>query len=134
MSDRIERMTWLAASVGEVWDAITADGWLAEEVDLELRPGGDAEFRSGPETKTGWIEEAQPPREGSGPARLTFWWADDGEAATRVDLQLDPERRDADAGTRVRVVETRPLDILDLVGVPLPGTGGRTFGPALIAA
>jgi hypothetical protein len=43
---------------------------------------------------------------------------------------------DGDA-TRLRVVETRPLDMLDLVGTPLPGLGGlggRTYGPALVAA
>lgn len=134
MSDRVERKTWLAASVGEVWDAITADGWLAEEVDLDLGPGGDAEFRSGSGTRSGWIEEARSPREGSDSARLTFWWADGDEPASRVDLELEAEPREATAGTRLRIVETRPLDVLDLVGVALPGAGGRTYGPALVAA
>jgi hypothetical protein len=36
--------------------------------------------------------------------------------------------------TLLRVVESRPLDVLDLSGTPLPGHGGRTFGPALVAA
>jgi hypothetical protein len=130
MSDRIERKIWLAASVGEVWDAITADGWLADEVDLELRPGGDAEFRSGDDVKTGWVEEARVPRDERASGQLTFWWSADGEPATRVDLALVPVRD----GTQLRVIETRPLDVLDLVGVPLHGTGGRTYGPALIAA
>jgi hypothetical protein len=31
------------------------------------------------------------------------------------------------------VVESRPLDVLDLVGMPLPGIGGPSFGPALVA-
>jgi hypothetical protein len=40
----------------------------------------------------------------------------------------------SEAGTLLRVVETRPLQALDLVGIPLPGTGGATYGPALVAA
>jgi uncharacterized protein YndB with AHSA1/START domain len=124
MSDRIERELVVDASPEEVWEAVTRDGWLADEVELDLQPGGDAQFRSSDSAKFGWIEEA------SAPARLTFWWAVDGEPATRVELTLVPES----AMTRLRVVETRPLELLDLVGLPLPGIGGRTFGPALVAA
>ena len=126
MSDRIERELLVDASPEEVWEAVTRDGWLADEVELDLHPGGDARFRSADDMKSGWIEDV------SEPARLTFWWAVDGEPATRVELTLAPE---AETGmTRVRVVETRPLELLDLVGLPLPGVGGRTFGPALVAA
>ncbi len=124
MIDRIERKLLLDASPEEVWNAVTADGWLAEEVDLDLRPGGDASFRSAEGLKTGWVEEA------SAPGRLAFWWAEDGEPASRVELTLHPDR---DA-TWLRVVETRPLELLDLVGVPLPGIGGSRLGPALVAA
>ncbi len=124
MNDRIEREVLVEASPEEVWDAITRAGWLADEVELELRPGGDALFRSGDEVKTGWVEDVRPAE------RLAFWWAIDGEPATRVELTLVDEM----AATRLRVVETRPLDVLDLVGTPLPGIGGRTFGPALVAA
>jgi uncharacterized protein YndB with AHSA1/START domain len=124
MSDRIERELLVDASPEEVWEAVTRDGWLADEVELDLQPGGDAQFRSADGMKSGWIEEI------SAPARLTFWWAVDGEPATRVELTLVPESE----MTRLRVVETRPLELLDLVGLPLPGIGGRTFGPALVAA
>jgi uncharacterized protein YndB with AHSA1/START domain len=121
MSDRIERELLLPASREEVWDTVVRDGWLADEVEFDLRPGGDAEFRSSDTAKSGWVEEVREP------ARLAFWWAADGEPATRVELTLD----DVGAHTRLRVVETRPLEALDL---PLPGIGGRTFGPALVAA
>jgi hypothetical protein len=138
MSERVERRGWVPATAEQVWDVITRDGWLADEVRLDLRPGGDAEFRSGPDTKTGWVEEARPPRGEGGAGRLTFWWASDGEPATRVELTLEPGDRIDDVlalgGTRLRVVESRPLDALDLVGMPLPGVGGKTFGPALVAA
>jgi uncharacterized protein YndB with AHSA1/START domain len=124
MTERIERELVIDASADAVWDAVTTDGWLADEVDLDLRPGGDAAFRSPDGERTGWIEDV------CAPSRLTFWWAADGEAATRVELTLD----DDDGATRLRVVETRPLDVLDLVGMPLPGISGPTFGPALVAA
>lgn len=124
MTDRIERELWLEASPDEIWAAVTRDGWLADRVRLDLRPGGDAEFDSGERIKTGWIEDV------SMPERLTFWWACDGEPASRVELTIK-QRAD---GSCLRVVETRPLEVLDLVGVPLPGVGGATYGPALVAA
>ena len=124
MTDRIERELLLPASPEDVWDAMTADGWLAEEVHLELRPGGDASFRSRNTLKTGWVEDVR------APARLTFWWSAEGESASRVELTL---RADRDA-TLLRVIETRPLELLDLVGMPLPGAGGTRFGPALVVA
>ena len=124
MSDRIERDLWLPATPEEVWEAITGDGWLADRVLLDLRPGGEAEFESDGHVRTGWVEEV------SAPERLSFWWATGDEPASRVELLIE-ERGDT---TRLRVVETRPLEVLDLVGMPLPGAGGRTFGPALVAA
>jgi len=124
MSDRIERELWLSVSREEVWEAITGDGWLADRVLLELRPGGDAEFESGGRVRTGWVEDV------CAPERLSFWWAPDDEPASRVELLIE-EHGDA---TRLRVVETRPLEALDLVGLPLPGAAGSTFGPALVAA
>jgi uncharacterized protein YndB with AHSA1/START domain len=124
MTDRIERELWLPASPQEVWDAVTGDGWLADRVSLDLRPGGDAEFETDGEVRSGWVEDAAMPE------RLSFWWAEDDEPASRVELRI----QDQDNGSRLRIVETRPLDRLDLVGVPLPGTGGVTFGPALVAA
>jgi uncharacterized protein YndB with AHSA1/START domain len=124
MTDRIERDLWLPAAPEEVWEAVTGDGWLADSVHLDLHPGGDAEFESDGSVKTGWIEDV------AAPFRLSFWWARDDEPASRVELRLE----DQDGGTRLRIFETRPLEVLDLVGVPLGGAGGRTYGPALVAA
>jgi uncharacterized protein YndB with AHSA1/START domain len=121
MIDRIERELELDATVEEVWDAVTSDGFMADDVVLDLRPGGGARFGD----KDGWVEEAL------APARLTFWWADGDEPASRVELTLDPLGEDR---TRLRVIETRPLDRLDLVGVPLTRIGGASYGPALVAA
>lgn len=124
MSERIERELWLPVTPQEVWDAVTSDGWLADHVSLELRPGGDAEFESDGLLRTGWVEDVAMPE------RLSFWWAVDDEPASRVELRI----QERDDGARLRIVETRPLDVLDLVGVPLPGAGGSSFGPALVAA
>jgi hypothetical protein len=135
MGERIERRRWLAASPEDVWDVVTSADWLADEVTLDLRPGGDASFRTREEYKSGWVEEASSPAGPDGSGRLAFWWATGGEPATRVELTLEPARGwDSPHGTRLRIVESRPLDVLDLVGLPLPRTGGATYGPALIAA
>jgi uncharacterized protein YndB with AHSA1/START domain len=124
MSEQIERELVLEATPEEVWAIVTADGWLAEEVSLELQPGGDASFRSATQEKSGWVEEV------SAPHRLAFWWTTDDEPATRVELTL----RRAQERTLLRVVETRPLELLDVVGIPLRGVSGPSFGPALVAA
>jgi uncharacterized protein YndB with AHSA1/START domain len=139
MTDLIERELTLPAPPEAVWEALTDPGWLrewlADEAELELRPGGDARFRIGADTRTGWVEEARPPVDGA-VGRLAFWWEQDGEPASRVVLELTPT---AD-GTRLRVVESRPLDVLDLFGIPLAGPGslgmpdGNRYGPALVAA
>jgi len=138
MTDRIERALELPASSEEVWEALTDPerlaGWLADEVSLDLRPGGDASFRHGDTVRRGWVEEVSPPGSAAareaGAGRLTFWWANDDEPATRVELTLEPT---PDA-TRLRIVETRPLELLDAVGIPLFGSGGASFGPELVAA
>ncbi len=134
MSELIEREVEFAAAPDAVWEALTdpdwLGAWLADAAELELRPGGEARFVLGDSVRTGWVEEVAAPGEEGRPGRLAFWWAQDGEPASRVELSVTP----LDPGTRLRVVETRPLELLDLVGVPLPGQGGRRFGPALVAA
>jgi uncharacterized protein YndB with AHSA1/START domain len=131
MNERVRREVLLPASVQDVWDAVISDGWLADEVRLDLRPGGEAYFGLVTGAKTGWVEEVVVPggAPGGERARLAFWWACDGEPASRVELTLE-ERHET---TRLRIVETRPLELLDLVGVPLPGISGPSFGPALLA-
>lgn len=136
MTDAIHREMDLDASPREVWTALTDPAWLAswlaDAVALELWPGGEAHFEIGDRVRTGWVEEVTAPAEDedAGAGRLAFWWAEGDEPASRVELSLEP----LEAGTRLRVVETRPLQALDLVGVPLPGQDGRRYGPALVAA
>ncbi len=139
MTDPIQRQLELPASSAEVWRAVTDPArlvaWLADEVELELRPGGEARFWLGEELRSGWVEEVAAPEADSsgrpGAGRLTFWWGRDGEPASRVELVLTPISNRA---TRLQVTESRPLEALDLFGVPLPSQRGVGRGPALVAA
>jgi uncharacterized protein YndB with AHSA1/START domain len=125
MTDQIERELLLPAPPEQVWDVITEPGWLASQVELELFPGGEARFVDADGDRTGWIEEAVEAE------RLVFWWSADDEPASRVELTLEPE---PDGYTRLRVVEARPLKVLDVTGIPLPGGGGGAQrGPAMVA-
>jgi uncharacterized protein YndB with AHSA1/START domain len=134
MTDHVERELELPAPSDEVWEAVTDPerlaGWLADEVSLDLRPGGDASFRDGDTLRRGWVEEVSPPDGEDGDGRLAFWWADGDEPGSRVELTLVP----TEGGTRLRVVETRPLELLDVIGMPLFGSGSPSVGPELVAA
>jgi uncharacterized protein YndB with AHSA1/START domain len=121
MTERVEREALLTAPRWEVWRALTeperlAD-WLADEAELDLRPGGDVALRllDGTE-RTGFVEAAE------APARLALWWRDpdeeDGGELTRVEVVLSEARN----GTLLRVVESRPLAAL-----------GRSAGPVALA-
>lgn len=95
----IRREIVLPAPREEVWEALTepdrlAD-WFANDVDLDLRPGGGASFRwSNGESRTATVTEVDPER------RLAFEWDDEGVVAFTLDD--DPD------GTRLTVVETSP--------------------------
>ncbi|MGH2867475.1 MAG: SRPBCC family protein [Solirubrobacteraceae bacterium] len=136
MTERIERQLELPADVEQAWQALTEPEWLAlwlaDEVELEPWPGGAARFRVGESERTGWVEEVSPPStDDDHGARLIFWWSEDDEPASRVELTLMPA---GEGLTCIRVVETRPLEILDLIGIPAPGADGSSYGPMLIAA
>jgi uncharacterized protein YndB with AHSA1/START domain len=132
MTDQIERELLLPAPPEDVWKVVTGPDWLAEDVRLELVPGGEATFSSDQGSKTGWIEEAVAPCSADGVAgRLAFWWASDGEPATRVELTLEPEGEEL---TRLRLVEARVQDVLDVLGIPLADGPPSTHGPAMLVA
>ncbi|HLH66554.1 MAG TPA: SRPBCC domain-containing protein [Solirubrobacteraceae bacterium] len=133
MTDLIRRELRLSASPDEVWRALTEPdrlrGWLADEVSFEPWPGGEAVFKVDGRTLSGWVEEIRAPAGGRHEGRLAFWWGEGDGPASRVALTVAP----AAGGTLLRVCETRPLDVVELVGIPLTGPGGRGFGPALAA-
>ena len=95
----IRREIVLEASRDEVWAALTdpreLERWFANDVEIELRPGGGATFRwSNGESRQATVTEVEPGE------RLAFEWEGEGE----VEFTLD---EDAD-GTRLTVVETSP--------------------------
>ena len=106
----------------EAWEAVTDPDqlgeWLGDAAELDLRPGGDLAIEvAGEGERRGFIEEVEAPR------RLVFWWSSEEAEASRVEIELDPEP----GGTRVRVVESRPLAILDARGIEI---GSWLAGPA----
>jgi|SRR4051812_48035057 uncharacterized protein YndB with AHSA1/START domain len=89
----------LPASRDDVWDALTdaarLEDWFANDVELDLRPGGGMSFRwSNGEERHAVVTEVE---EGE---RLAFDWEDEGS----VEFELSD---DAD-GTRLVVVESSP--------------------------
>ncbi|MGH2873102.1 MAG: SRPBCC family protein [Solirubrobacteraceae bacterium] len=133
MTDLIQRECKLPASPDDVWRALTdperLGTWLADNVSLELWPGGEASFVVDDRTLRGWVEEVTPPASARGEGRLVFWWADGDEPASRVELTVVGL---AD-GALLRVRETLPLEAVDLVGIPLDGRGDAGWGPAMAA-
>ena len=112
MTDRIERELWLPAAPddGVGGGHRPMAGWRRRG---RARPAARRRRAvSTPATRSGRLGRGRPRARG---ALDCFWWARDDEPATRVELTLDEP---PSAGTRLRVVETRPLEMLDLVGDP----------------
>ncbi|MGH3073062.1 MAG: SRPBCC family protein [Gaiellaceae bacterium] len=92
----VTREVVLEAPLDEVWDALTVpeqlEEWFANDVELELEPGGDGIFRwSDGEEQRVVVEEVVTRR------RFAYTW-DDGRVAIEVE--------EIDEGTRVIVTET----------------------------
>ena len=119
MDELVERELTVPEPAEEVWRSLAEPEWLGEDATIELREAGDV--RAG--ERSGFVEEADAPR------RLVFWWSAPGEEATRVELDLD----ETDAGTHIRVTESRPLAILDGRDLAIE-FGGMQGGAGPVAA
>jgi uncharacterized protein YndB with AHSA1/START domain len=121
MEDHMEltREITLPATAEEVWGSLEQPAWLGEDASIELHPDGDV--RAG--DRTGFVEEVEEER------RLVFWWAAPEEDSTRVELSLE---EDGDV-THVRIVESRPLAMLDLYGVEAVTAAPRYRQPEMLA-
>ena len=89
----------LPAPREEVWEALTEperlEDWFANDVDIDLRPGGGASFRwSNGEERHATVIDVEYER------RLAFEWDDEGEVAFTLDDDVD--------GTRLTVEESSP--------------------------
>jgi uncharacterized protein YndB with AHSA1/START domain len=97
----VEREVELDAPREEVWRALTEPErlreWLANDVELDVRPGGTGRFGwADGDERLAVVQAVDPER------RLVLdWWDDD--AVSTVEITLD----DADSGTRLTVTETR---------------------------
>jgi uncharacterized protein YndB with AHSA1/START domain len=95
----IRKEILLPAGRDEVWSALTDPDelarWFANDVELDLRPGGEARFRWGDgESRRATFTEVEPGE------RLAFEW--DGEGEVEFTLEDDAD------GTLLTVVETSP--------------------------
>ena len=120
MEELVERELTVPDGVEDVWRSLAEPEWLGEDATIDLREAGEVSAGD----RTGFVEEADAPR------RLVFWWSAPGEEATRVELELD----ETDAGTHIRVTESRPLAILDGrdLAIEFEGLSGGT-GPVAAA-
>ena len=118
MEDNVERELTVPDAAEDVWGSLTEPEWLAEDASIELCEAG--EVRAG--ERTGFVEEVEAPH------RLVFWWSAPDEDATRVEIELV----EGEAGTRIRVVESRPLAILDGRDLAVELRGGT--GPVALVA
>jgi uncharacterized protein YndB with AHSA1/START domain len=119
MDELVERELTVPEEAEEVWRSLAEPEWLGEDATIELREAGEVSAGD----RSGFVEEADPPR------RLVFWWSAPDEEATRVEIDLD----ETDAGTHIRVAESRPLAILDGrdLAIEFGGMGGT--GPVALA-
>jgi uncharacterized protein YndB with AHSA1/START domain len=96
----VEREVTLPVDRQEAWRALTEaellEQWLAEEVDVDLREGGEAVFRyRDREERRATVQRVVEPE------RLSLRWRRAGGVESEVDFRLE----DAVGGTRVVVVE-----------------------------
>jgi uncharacterized protein YndB with AHSA1/START domain len=115
----LHREVTLPASADEVWDSLTEPAWLSEDAAIELWPNGAVRC----DERTGFVEAVEAPR------RLVFWWSRPEEDATRVEIELE----DVGDETIVRVVESRPLAMLDLRGAEFVVSAPPLRAPEMIA-
>ena len=93
----VQREIVVPAPVEEVWSALTEperlEEWFANDVELDLEPGGTGVFRwDDGDERHAVVEEVVPER------RFAFTWDDE----SRVEIEL----AEVETGTRVLVTET----------------------------
>jgi uncharacterized protein YndB with AHSA1/START domain len=99
----VTRELVLPADPDEVWDAVTNEDrleeWFANEVELDVTPGGDGVFR----WESGEVKRAVVERVEDGRLLTMRWWdASAPDETTVVAISVTP----VEAGTKVVVTET----------------------------
>ncbi len=100
MADEVEREVTVPLPAEEAWTLVTdseeLERWLAPEVELEPREGGEVRIVGDDgQERHGTVELVEAPR------RLRFAWTGDDEDATVVEITVDPDGE----GSRIRVAE-----------------------------
>lgn len=120
----VQREVVFEAAPDEVWDALTRPErlaeWFANDVELDVRPGGIGTFRwDDGSLRHAVVEDVEDER------RLAFRWSDEDGSESRVELVLD----DLPDGTRLTVTETATA------GIEANAlTGEWSWGVSLLAA
>src|SRR5688572_24260487 len=104
----IRREVVFEAPLEEVWQALTRPErlreWFANDVQLDVRPGGTGVFRwDDGSLRQAVVEDVEEER------RLAFRWSDEDGAESRVELALDDSPEGT--GTRLTVTETATAGI-----------------------
>ncbi len=119
MEHTVKRELLVPETAEQVWEELAEPAWLGENATIELHQAG--EVRVG--ERSGFVEEADAPR------RLVLWWSAADEEASRVEVELE----ETEEGTCVRVVESRPLAVLDARGGDLAELLGAQGGSGPVA-
>ena len=125
----VEREITVPVAPEEAWGLVTErrhlERWLAPEVDIDLRDGGDVRVvgDDGVE-RTGTVELID------APSRLRFTWEAEREGPTIVEISLSP----IEDGTRIGIVEREPLRVDAVAGNVVPLRPTPAAGPLLLAA
>ena len=103
--DEVVKEVELDSDIERAWRAITEEAelsaWIGGEVEVELEPGGEITVSGQEGDRSGFVESVDEGRS------VSFWWSEDGEESSRVELEVidRPEKQ----GCVIRVTETRPL-------------------------
>jgi uncharacterized protein YndB with AHSA1/START domain len=106
MDPTVERQVELDAPADEVWDAVCQPAsWLADEGELELRPGGEGRLVEDGVARRAVVETVE---HGDEQRRLVYrWWDEhggDGGPASRVEITVLPS-----AGSTRVIIREAPI-------------------------
>lgn len=131
----VRRERELPVPAEKAWELLRDDDglrrWLADDIDLVVKPGESGTMRDGDERRSVVVEEVEPGR------RVALRWWNDGDEESGgavVDLTVEPSGDD-----RSRIVVTEvPLRVVAIPDtIPpawsSPNPGGPSAGPQLLA-
>jgi uncharacterized protein YndB with AHSA1/START domain len=124
----VEREITLPVPPDEAWELVTdrehLQRWLAPEVDIDVRRGGDVRIvEDDGEERTGTVELVDAPN------RLRFVWETARDDLTVVEITVSPD----EGGSRIAITEREPFLVEAVAGTVVPLVR-RPAGPLALAA